>query len=136
MKRTARISLTIVLAVLVIVPVLRAQAGRGRERQSRDAQAGQASAQITVSVFTDDEKRKIRDWYGEAKIQAKPLPPGIARNLARGKPLPPGIAKQTIPSELERVLPARPDFERLVVGTDIVLVKSGIVVDILVGVLF
>ena len=30
-------------------------------------------------------------------VGARPLPPGIQKNLAREKPLPPGIAKQAIP---------------------------------------
>ncbi|MGH7560450.1 MAG: anti-virulence regulator CigR family protein [Gemmatimonadales bacterium] len=137
MNRTARISILAVAAALVLVPALLAQGGREREKaRQREAPGGQAQGvSVSVNLFTDEEKRLIRDWYGQAKIQGKPLPPGIAKNLARGKPLPPGIAKQVIPAELDRILPPRPDFERLVVGTDIVLVRSGLVVDILVGVM-
>lgn len=134
MNRTARISIAAAAAFLLLAPVVLAQAGRERERgRPRDASAGQAQG---GELFTAEEKRLIRDWYGQAKIAAEPLPPGIAKNLARGKPLPPGIAKKTIPADLLTRLPPRLDYERLVVGTDIVLVRSGIVVDILVGVIF
>jgi hypothetical protein len=33
------------------------------------------------------------------------LPPGIAKNLARGKPLPPGIAKKTVLTSMLGQLP-------------------------------
>jgi len=52
------------------------------------------------------------------------LPPGIAKNLARGKPLPPGIAKQYLPDSLVIALPAPPrGFERVVVDGKILLVE-------------
>jgi Ni/Co efflux regulator RcnB len=51
------------------------------------------------------------------------LPPGIAKNLARGKPLPPGIAKQQLPDGLVHALPAPPrGYERIVVDGKVLLV--------------
>jgi hypothetical protein len=129
MNRTARISLAVVAAALVLAPVVLAQGGRDRPRPT----AGQDQA--GGNLFTAAEKREIRDWFAKEKIAAEPLPPGIAKNLARGKPLPPGIAKKAIPPELAAKL-SRPDYELLLVGTDVVLVKSGVVVDMLVGVTF
>ncbi|HEU4619895.1 MAG TPA: hypothetical protein VFV10_17785 [Gammaproteobacteria bacterium] len=53
------------------------------------------------------------------------LPPGIAKNLARGKPLPPGIAMQTLPPDLvERLPPAPAGCERIVVDGKVVLVDA------------
>jgi hypothetical protein len=127
MNRTARISLAVVAAVLVLAPVVLAQGGRERPTAGQDQGGG--------NLFTAAEKREIRDWFAKEKIAAEPLPPGIAKNLARGKPLPPGIAKKAIPPELAAKL-SRPDYELLLVGTDVVLVKSGVVVDMLVGVTF
>ena len=62
-----------------------------------------------------------------------PLPPGIARNYARGKPLPPGIAKKHLPGPLLGRLPQRDGYEWRQVGSDIVLLAAatGIIVDIL-----
>ena len=59
------------------------------------------------------------------KQKGKPLPPGIARNLARGKPLPPGIARQSLPGDLVRQLPAvRSGYERIVVDGRVLLVET------------
>jgi len=132
MNRTARISLAALAAVLILAPVVMAQGGRERPRPREAAGQDQSSD----NLFTAAEKREIRDWFAREKIAAEQLPPGIAKNLARGKPLPPGIAKKALPAELAGRFPRSPDFERLIVGTDVVLVKSGIVVDILVGVAF
>jgi Ni/Co efflux regulator RcnB len=53
----------------------------------------------------------------------KALPPGIAKNLARGKPLPPGIAKKSVPSSVREHLPVYPDYEWKRCGTDLVLIE-------------
>lgn len=50
------------------------------------------------------------------------LPPGIAKNVARGKPLPPGIAKKTLPASMINDLPYYPGYEWRAVGDDLVLV--------------
>ena len=93
-----------------------------------------AAADIRVGVeFSKDEVNIIASWYrehGHATPQKKrgkssgSLPPGIAKNLARGKPLPPGIAKQYLPDGLVSALPAPPTgFERVVVDGKILLVE-------------
>lgn len=78
-------------------------------------------------VFTEDEIRIIRAYYethGDFDRKHKRLPPGIAKNLARGKPLPPGIAKQSLPYNLRRELPPPPaGYERIVVAGKILLVE-------------
>jgi hypothetical protein len=93
----------------------------------------QASADVSVSAhFSKGEISVITQWYrdhgipstrGNGKKKPKGLPPGIAKNLARGKPLPPGIAKQIIPQGLILLLPAPPHgFERISVDGKILLV--------------
>ena len=70
---------------------------------------------------------KVRIILGENRQLIAPtssLPPGIAKNLARGKPLPPGIAKQIDPA-LARQLPYYPGYEWRQYGTDAVLVEVG-----------
>jgi Ni/Co efflux regulator RcnB len=92
-----------------------------------------AVADVGVSVvFSDEEIRIIGAWYeehdaghdkGKSKHKGKGLPPGIARNLARGKPLPPGIAKQQLPDGLVHALPAPPrGYERMIVDGKVLLV--------------
>lgn len=92
------------------------------------------SAELSVSVtFGADETRIIRDYFSTNPYEVKPLPPGIAKNLARGKPLPPGIAKRYLPRDLSSRLPVRSDYERLIAGDDVLLVSiaTGVIVDIL-----
>ncbi|QGN38050.1 anti-virulence regulator CigR family protein [Klebsiella oxytoca] len=64
------------------------------------------------------------------------LPPGIAKNLARGKPLPPGIAKKAVPASMLNELPYYPGYEWRVVGKDLVLIalSTAIVTSIINGV--
>ena len=93
-----------------------------------------ALADVGVSVeFSDEEIRIIGAWYenhepkagkGGGKRKHKGLPPGIAKNLARGKPLPPGIAKQHLPDGLVHALPAPPrGYERIIVDGKVLLVE-------------
>ncbi|KRW62449.1 anti-virulence regulator CigR family protein [Pseudomonas sp. TTU2014-080ASC] len=60
------------------------------------------------------------------------LPPGIAKNLARGKPLPPGIAKN-FDSRLLSQLPHYDGYEWKQLGTDVALVAitTGIIYEVL-----
>ena len=92
--------------------------------------AAAADAGISVT-FSDAEVRNITAWYDDhapkKKCKGKQggLPPGIARNLARGKSLPPGIAKQHLPQELQRALPAAPaGFDRIIVDGKVLLVDA------------
>lgn len=105
----------------------------------------QATAEISI-VFSQDEVRIISTWYrdnghetrkGKDKKTSRGLPPGIAKNLARGKPLPPGIAKQYLPDGLRHALPAPPNgYERIIVDGKLLLVEiaTRVIHDILVDV--
>lgn len=94
---------------------------------------GPALAEVGVSVvFSADEIRIIEAWYRDHSYEArkgggkknKGLPPGIAKNLARGKALPPGIAKQHLPDSLVRALPAPPrGYERIIIDGRVLLVE-------------
>ena len=105
------------------------------------AEAGEAGVSVT---FSDDEIRIISAWYDDhgsqkhGKAKRGGLPPGIARNLARGKSLPPGIAKQYLPQELQRALPAAPaGSDRIIVDGKILLidVATQVIHDVLMDVL-
>ena len=112
----------------------------------------QAHAEIGVNVvFSKDEIRIIDVWYrdhgtteysttkghGGGHKGNKGLPPGIAKNLARGKSLPPGIAKRYLPDDLRHVLPPPHDgYERLIIDGKVLLVEiaTGVIHDILMDV--
>ena len=92
------------------------------------------ASDVGISVtFSDSETRIIRAWYDDHRPtkSGRPdkgartgLPPGIAKNLARGKSIPPGIAKQYLPEGLRKSLPAPPSgHERVIVGGKILLVE-------------
>lgn len=91
------------------------------------------AAEVSVDVrFSTREASIIRSYYRQLPATSQPkgrkgsksLPPGIAKNLARGKSLPPGIAKQVLPGALVRELPpVRNGFERVVLDGKVLLVE-------------
>lgn len=108
--------------------------------------AGLQTSSFEISVvFSTDEIRIIRAHYDSqsgnshrGKGKHKGLPPGIAKNLARGKPLPPGIAKRSLPYDLIRALPPVMDgHERIIVAGKILLIEiaTHIIIDVLSDVL-
>jgi len=81
-----------------------------------------------------DRARALALDYGLTGYQS--LPPGIAKNLARGKPLPPGIAKKAVPASMLGQLPSYPGHEWRIVGDDLVLIalSTAIVTSVINGV--
>ena len=92
---------------------------------------------MTERTIIFDYVNQSRDTFVRAPGSAKPLPPGIARKVARGGTLPPGIAKRYLPQDLLVQLPPRPRYQWVVVDNDVVLIAAatGFIVDILADVL-
>ena len=89
---------------------------------------------VAVTPLGPAYRPRIQGWYlSTPGYNARPLPPGIMRQLARGRPLPPGIARQVAPVGLRGILPFYPGHSWYVVGTAVVLVDlaTGIVRDLL-----
>ena len=102
---------------------------RGTKEKERDG-----GSKATV-VFRDGDRATFRNYFVTHSMTAKPLPPGIAKKLARGKPLPPGIAKRALPPDLLRIAPRRADGVSYgIVGDAVVATRAGIIIDILTGV--
>lgn len=102
--------------------------GQGRGKQVSEVQVSNAKVK---GPGTDLEIRIIREYYSGKSAKPKSLPPGIAKNLARGKPLPPGIAKNSVPDDLMDLLPARAESRWLVAGDVVLLVDAGdLIVDV------
>ena len=95
--------------------------------------SGGTDVNIAVSLFTDSDRTTFRDYFSTHKIVAQSLPPGIAKNVARGKPLPPGIAKKALPADLVRTLGSRAGagITFSIVGDRVVAVRAGNVIDLL-----
>ncbi len=86
-------------------------------------------------TFSQDDDWAVRTHATGAPVAWTSLPPGIAKNYARGKPLPPGIAKKLSPQMLSQ-LRQHEGYEYAQVGADIVLIETAtrLVVDILTNV--
>ena len=118
-RQTSVLGLVLVLLTLLSLTPSGAEAqGRGNDR---GAGSPLTAAGITLSV---DIKSQIRQFYAVNPVAgAKPLPPGIRRNLARGKPLPPGIAKRTVSGELLDRIHLPRGYHLVEVGLDVFLVE-------------
>ena len=89
-------------------------------------------AHIDIDIGIGDV-RPYAEEFGYTGYEA--LPPGIARNYARGKPLPPGIARKQVPGPLLERLPVYPDYHWQVIGQDLVLIDpDNVVAEIINGV--
>lgn len=103
-------------------------------------QGGNSHSDISVNVNGPSiDIGRVRIVLGENRNLIGPtraLPPGIAKNLARGKPLPPGIAKN-FDRRLLGQLPRYDGYEWKQMGTDVVLVAitTGIIYEVLRNVL-
>ncbi len=97
------------------------------------AAAAAAGAVLAGVLLSDRDRATITQYFQQHPQPATSLPPGIAKNLARGKPIPPGIAKRGVPNALSTKLSIPSGYELQTVGTDVVLIEAGtrIVADIL-----
>ena len=134
MRPIAAITLVTALAGLSLAPAAVAQ-GHGRPKPP-EKRAEQPSGGVNVSLqFTVGERDVIAKYFAAHRYKAQRLPPGIAKNLARGKPLPPGIAKRQLPAPLVAELPRRSGVEIAIYGDRLVLLNDrGLVLDIMVNV--
>src|SRR5574343_366404 len=83
--------------------------GKSKTQQEQHTDSPEVDAQLSVQMggvtLTVGTARQLASQY---QLQgAKPLPPGIRKQLARGKPLPPGLARQQLPASYVQQLPAR-----------------------------
>ena len=129
----------IVVLVAVIVATSASAGQNGRGPKGRNEPQSRSSVDVVVrgGGVNLTVQRTIREYYADKPKSARALPPGVARNYARGKKLPPGIAKRSLPPDLAARLPVQPGHQYIVVESDVLLiaVSTGIVVDILIDVL-
>jgi hypothetical protein len=141
-----RVLVSLLVAAALVMPTSAVAGGKGNKgKKSHGAPAEQVHVEQAVSVLITATERAIILGYLDHHwstlpaplATAKPLPPGIAKKVARGGSLPPGIAKRYLPNDLLVQLPPRPGYQWVVVGTDVLLIAAatGIIVDILEDVL-
>ena len=141
----------VLTALLFLSPSTVSAAPKGAAEMTGEQAAG--------VVFTEIEKRIIRDYFGKhpepaqdgdggGKGKSKKMPPGLAKRqhlppglemqIQKNGTLPPGLAKRDLPAGLVSELPrAHPGTVRKIVGNDVVLIQeaTGIVLDVLEGAL-
>ena len=124
-------------ATLLLVPVLlhaqgKSGVAKGPSVASADRQRQAPHGVAGDQAFRDPDRTVFRDYFHSHGFVVTPLPPGIAKNLARGKPLPPGIAKKAFP---RNIIPVRPGAGRdvvfVMVGNHVVAMRNGVVVDVM-----
>lgn len=128
-----RLVLPLAIAFTLSAPA-DAQGPKNKKEHGGPAKAEQTVAGVTFGAVAE---REIRAYFQANALTPQSLPPGIAKNLARGKPLPPGIAKRALPGGLKTKLPAYPGHEVIIVDRDVILVDiaTQVIVDILTRVL-
>lgn len=142
MKKTAIVLLVACLSIALPVSGLAeppAHAGKRHDNSGKNSAKQNAPTRsqpnkgsvdgvdLIHATITALAAREIALNSGFGGYQA--LPPGIAKNLARGKALPPGIAKKTVPGAMLRQLPNYPGYEWYVAGRDLILVNlAGLVI--------
>jgi hypothetical protein len=112
-------------AVLLLAGLLPAVAGAQGQSQGRGSGGAPAQTSTSVTVvFRESDRATFRSYFVTHGITAQALPPGIAKNVARGKPLPPGIAKRALPAGLIAAAPkVGKDVSFAIVGEVVVAIK-------------
>lgn len=131
-----KITIAVAAMCLVAASALAAPpADKGPKGKGHHAESGDSAA-VAVGIeamFSIEERNAIEGYFVQHPASPQRLPPGIAKNLARGKPLPPGIAKKALPGRLVSALPPRPGYQYVMAGSDVLLVEvaTQVVTDIL-----
>jgi len=148
--------------MLAVSALMAASIGSAAAPAAPPASEQMTGQQAAGIVFTEVEKRLIRDYYekrsgtsasdeaedegGHGKSKQMPpdlakrehLPPGLQKHLEKNGRLPPGLAKRDLPANLVAQLPpAHAGTLRQIVGSDVVLIQEGtnVILDILENVL-
>jgi len=120
--------------VLPLSVVLALSVPADAQKPNNNGRGGQPKAEQAVTVsFGATAEREIRSYFQSNPMTPQSLPPGIAKNLARGKPLPPGIAKRDLPGPLTSKLPVYEGHEVVIIDRDAILINTAtqVIVDIL-----
>ena len=122
MRKAIQFTLGTALLIAFATPVL---------AQHPEKAKGPKKKQAVVTVFREPDRGVFRDYYRVHRTEVRPLPPGIAKNLARGKPLPPGIVRTPVPEVILVRMPPRPaGYEVFLVGDRVVMLdRRGLIVD-------
>lgn len=126
-----KLALLAASVTLVVSGCSTSSASRPAPQRTLAVPATTVGASITL---TNGQITSVRAYYsnmpsgnarGRGRGRNGGLPPGIARNLARGKALPPGIAKGYLPSAVIADLPRLPSgLDYIIVAGKLLLVEA------------
>jgi len=128
------IILSVVFSVFMVSTVMADQPGnRGNKAKGKPKDNSGINVEFSIGISWGEARALATEMN---LTGAKPIPPGIRKNLARGKAMPPGIAMTRMPETLLSKLPRHDGYEWQWRGSDLVLVAIGtlIVVEILEGI--
>jgi hypothetical protein len=109
------------MVALFAVPVMALAQGRPPAANARPG---------TSVVFRAPDRPAMRNYFRAHSIFATRLPARISKNVMRGNPLPRGVEEGAVPPGLVELLPSRPGVTYLIVGSDVVAMREGIVIDV------
>ncbi len=132
----ARSTLAVTLMTALATQGVSAAPKHDHPGKQADAKHGDVSVSLSGPSIDIGRVRIVLGQNRDLIAPTSALPPGVAKNLARGKPLPPGIAKN-FDSRVSNQLPHYEGYEWKQIGTDVVLVAiaTGIVHEVLRNVL-
>ncbi|TDR82708.1 anti-virulence regulator CigR family protein [Paludibacterium purpuratum] len=125
------VSAVVLIASLAMAPTVMADPGGNGNGQGHGQGHGMGHGKSNKRMAQDEAAVGVGISYGQARALAvndglvgyPALPPGIAKNLARGKPLPPGIAKRLPPPGMLAQLPRDEAHEWRVAGDTLIQVS-------------
>lgn len=120
-------SFVLIFAVTMISSVgfAKNDKAKGNANRNMNKQTESVAKDIVNLINPDVTSREMRRYLDGYNVStANALPPGIAKNLARGKPLPPGIAKKSFPQSEYNDLPHYDGYEWVRAGTSMILVDA------------
>jgi hypothetical protein len=122
MRKATQLILVSALLVGLASPALAQHPNKAKGPKNKPA---------VVTVFREPDRGVFREYYRVHRGEVRALPPGIAKNLARGKPLPPGIVRAPVPEVILVRLPPRPaGYEVFLVGDRVVMLdRRGLIAD-------
>jgi hypothetical protein len=125
-------TLAVALAAALATQAVSAAPKHDHPGKQTEAKHDDLSVRVSGPSIDIDRVRIVLGQNRDLIAPTTALPPGIAKNLARGKPLPPGIAKN-FDSRVSNQLPHYEGYEWKQIGTDVVLVAiaTGIVYEVL-----
>ena len=123
MQKATKLSLAIALFAAFAAPAA---------AQHPEKAKGPKKKVAVVTVFREPDRGVFREYYRVHRTKVRALPPGIAKQLARGRPLPPGLVRAPVPEViLVRLPPRPPGYEVFLVGDRVVMLdRRGLVADL------